>query len=377
MNKETNKILIYSSSATANATSNSAYTVTLSNTITRIKHVEITNVCIPFLWYNVNTGNSDICAVAGYYDLFMTSGTYTTSQSVLDDFNGNGQSLVTLSITGNKFKLTSLTAAVISIDPQTHKGAATLGFVGAQSGTTLTAQISTVKMTPFVFTEDNRQVYLVVDGTTVGTTLIQGFYTYTTFATELQRAFQYPDTQIGGNTVAWSSVYYEYSVNSFYINIMFNQPFTTGTLILSTDSVMGPENAITVFINTIPGTTEFAGYLNPPSRMTPKVIYLRSHAISSIMNSPPDNYIIHKIVIPQITTRRAKYSDLVIVPDKELVNGVPGRIISDSAEYQIPLIAAKKQSLRTIDFQLLNEDFGQLILMDNVYWSLSVVITTE
>ena len=115
VNKESNRNLIYLSSAKASTKSGTYFTTTLNKPIDRVKEVEIQGVCLPFTFYNLGDTN---CIIGTYNGtpLYMPSGLYATSADVLTGFNSPFVNQ-TLSIVNNKFVLTSKTAFTITTDP--------------------------------------------------------------------------------------------------------------------------------------------------------------------------------------------------------------------------------------------------------------------
>lgn len=376
VNKESNRNLIYLSSAKASTKSGTYFTTTLNKPIDRVKEVEIQGVCLPFTFYNLGDTN---CIIGTYNGtpLYMPSGLYATSADVLTGFNSPFVNQ-TLSIVNNKFVLTSKTAFTITTDP-TLPGAAIFGFTTVQTGLTVTADISTVNNAPFYMRQQNNVVHIDLTGGVVAagglnTTIPQGFYTQTSYAAAIADNIL-NNANYNNISVLAATVVYNSQTFGFDIDITFDKTFTDATVDLAFAS-LGELFTSQLGYSKVYGvaTANLTISIPPPTGLVPKTLYVRSRAISQILNSPPLYNIVHKVAIPTSTTKKTKYTGVDITPFQAVVNGVPGKIIVDEAEYQIPLIAAKKQTITTLDFQLLDELFSPIFL-NGLDWSISLVVT--
>lgn len=378
-NKESNRSLVYLSSAKASTKAGTYFTTTLNKPIDRIKEVEVQGVCLPFTFYNIGDSNSCVGTYNGA-PLYMPTGLYQTATDLLAGFNFPFVNQ-TLSIVNNKFVITSKTAFTITIDP-TLPGAAAFGFTTAQTGLSVTADVSTVNNTPFYFRQANNVIQINLSGGTVGgfggvsATIPTGYYDQTSYAAAIADRLLNNAT-LTGVTILAATVTYSSQTFGFNINITFNKTFTDAMVDLAFASAGELFTSTTGYsIVNSPASASLVISIPPPTGLIPKTLYVKSRAISAILTIPPQYNIIHKVIIPSSTTKKAKYSGADITPYQAIINGVPGKIIIDEAEYQIPLIAAKRQSLSTLDFQLVDELYSPIFL-NGLDWSIAIIITTN
>ncbi len=378
-NKETNRNLVYLSSAKASSKSGTYFTVNLSKPIDRIKEVEVQGVCLPFTMYNIGDSNGCVGTYNGAA-LYLGPGNFATAADLIATTTSPVVKQA-LSIVNNKFVLTSKTAFTITIDP-TLPGAAMLGFTTAQTGLTVTADVSTVNNTPFYIRQANNAVQINLSGGVVGgfggvsATIPTGYYDQTSYAAAI--AYQLLNGATLSNvSILAATVVYNSQTFGFSINITFNKTFTDAMVDLAFGSLgelFTSQSGYSIVNSPASATLSIA--IPPPIGLIPKTLYVRSRSISAIMSIPPQYNIIHKVIIPSSNTKKAKYSGIDITPYQSIINGVPGKIIIDEAEYQIPLLAAKKQSLSTLDFQLVDELYSPIFL-NGADWSIAIIITTN
>jgi len=382
--KEANRSLLYFNSSKGNVVSGSYFSTTISKPIDRIKQTEILSAVVPFTFYNINDGN----ALIGYYNdvgndvpIYVSTNTlFTTTAALLSDFNNAFNHTTTLSIVSNKFVLSSQTARTVTVNPSLP-GALMLGFNTTQTGLSVTAPVSTIANIPFYFHPANNLIQINLSGGTVGVsgglsaTIPTGYYDKTGYAAAVASTILNA-TNLSGVTVIAATTTYNSQTCGFDVSVTFDKTFTTGMIDLAYASYGELFTSTTGYTDTnSPASSILAISIPPPVGLVPKTLYVRSVAISNTMSVRPQYNIIHKIVIPSSSTKQAKYSGADVVPFQTVINGVPGKIIIDEAEYQIPLLAAKKQSLTTIDLQLLDENYSQVYL-NGLSWSIAIIVTS-
>lgn len=378
--KDADRDLIYLSSKNGNVVNGSYFSTTLTKPINRVKEVEVVGVCTPFTWYNITNGTNIIYIHDDETLISIPPGSYTSIASLIAAVNSQVQYIV-LSIVGNKFVLTSSTGANISVDPDNYPGSRILGFTTYQRAFVLTANISTITNLPFVFHGPNNIFNISLTGGTVTSgslqlTLASGYYTQTLYASALAAAILNSPTLVGV-TIVSATVTANTSTGGFNLNIQFDKTFTNAIVDFSYGypGELFPADYSGISVTNGPAAATLTLSTRPPSKLITKVLYIRSAAISSILSTKQAYNIIHKVVVPSSSTKTAKYSGATITPYQAIINGVPGRVVIDEAEYRVAMIAAKNQTLTSIDLELLDEDYSPINL-NGYNWSIAIVVTT-
>lgn len=319
------------------------FNVALQGQIKRIKRLEFIEAEVPYVWYDIGTGNCNICNIGGV-DVSIPAGIYTNLTDIKN-------AIVTASpgATVNIIPV-STTSAYISIgdckiDGSVNLGAATLGFEHNLSTGTQTSTIPLpIKNANFVFKGPNNTLTITFDGVDRTITVVPGNYTHYDLCQSLQTSLRALP-----NINASSTVTYDICTNRYTFSITTIAPITT-TVIQNTllANYLGFTSALT-------STSNPKIFDSSPSYRLKKVLQIQSYTIGTLIRTlTGDKTIVHRIPVK--------------------VN--PSDYIADSSEYRQPLYLAKPQAIQTLDLALLDED-GCLVYLNGFDWSLSILIETE
>ncbi len=321
------------------------FNVALQGQIKRIKRLEFLEAQVPYVWYDINVGNCNLCNIGGV-DVSIPAGTYTTLTDVK-----NAIVAASPGATVNIIPV-SATSAYISIndckiDSSVNLGAATLGFEhNLSTGTQISTIPLPIKDLNLVFKSANNTLTISFDGVDRIITVVPGNYTHYDLCQSLQ-------TSLRGlpNINASSTMVYDIITNRYTFTISTIAPITTTTIQSSLFATyIGFPASVTIVDSSNPKV-----FNSQPNYRLKKVLQIQSYTIGTLIRTMTGNRnIVYRLPIK--------------------VN--PSDYIALNSEYRQALHLAKPQAIQTLDLALLDED-GQVIYLNGFDWSLSILIETE
>jgi len=326
------------------------FSVTLVGQLKRVKKLEFIESTIPYVWYDINAGNCNICNINGS-DVIIPEGQYTTLASIRTAIiaASPGANVTFVGTSDNRYSRISIDNCYIN--KAVNVGAATLGFEHNMSVGTQVSKIPLPsKDAYYVFKAANNTLTITFDGIDRVATITPGNYTYYDLCQALQTAI------IALPNISTATVTYSRITSSYTLSITTIAPITTTTIQTSNLSrYLGIPTVLTDSIGSNPKV-----FITNPSYPLKKMIQIRSYAINDLLSIA--------ISASQISSQIGIHRIPVKVRPSDYIN--------DESEYRQPIYLIRPQILQTLDLAILDED-GQVLNLNGFDWSVSMLIETE